>query len=136
MFILCIDRMGLRHTTRVLEKQVDTHRLQNNPDADFVLKMVSRTFKVPVEEIRIGVTRKNERIYAIGFCAYYLHCRFGYGMKQVGTLLRKTEWTCYKYANLIQDLDPKSARDKHYVAWRKLFDKKVQEFLKSKEKNI
>lgn len=131
-FLLAIEEMGNEKTAKALFHERKKCALQNNEDANAVLRIVSRVFKVPVTEITHGVMRKNDRQAAIGFCAYYLHFRFDYEMSMVAHKLNKSQRLCYKYSKQIRDLKTTSKADKKYCAWKRLFDTEISLLLASK----
>lgn len=128
VILLSIERMGVHKTAEALQQHMERVTWVSNPDALFILDMVSVVFKIPAEEIRRGVTRKNERRDAIGFCAYYLNTHLGYSIGQVSWMLMRSEDICYKYAALIRKLNANRTADKKYLQWRKLFDSKVEKY--------
>jgi len=136
LFLLSVQEVGLKDTATVLRHNLDKNAWRSHPDAIFVLQMVAQTFQIPVEEIRSGVTRKNDRRDAIGFCAFILHDRLGHPIEQTAWMLNRSAWICYKYAMLITKLNPEKPADRKYLKWRKLFDAKVEDYKKRQPQKL
>jgi hypothetical protein len=135
-FITSVDEIGLARTAAAIRSELDRHRQQNGDDARFVVAMVGKTFKIPVQEILHGVTRKNERKHAIGFCVYYLHHELQYEMDIVMGMLNKSKWICYKYSKLVHKLSPENQADKKYLHYKKLFDVTMAQRPRKKTKKV
>lgn len=126
----------MERTATALQQNLDRNAWLRHADGLFVLQIVAQTFQIPVDEIRSGVTRKNERRDAIGFCAYLLNKEFGYSVEQIGWMLNRSPWIVYKYAGLVKKLKADRAADRKYINWKKLFCGKIEKYKKSKSLNI
>lgn len=111
-----VEAIGNERTFEILKEAEFQEIKFDNDDAEFVTTKVATAFGIPLHEIIYGFGRKNERKYAIGFCAYYLHYNFGYNMeKDIQYLLKKDLTLCHKYCKLITKLNPRHVHDKKYM---------------------
>ena len=123
----CVSKIGEAKTLELLQGA------QFNVDISDervlkVLDSVSEITNIPIHEILFGSGRKNERKYAIGFCAHYLHSPEYYNMdmEQVKDFLCKNDVViCYKYAKLIGKISPTHISDKQMHEWKKQLDTKL-----------
>lgn len=135
VFLLAVDELGIQKTNKALRVEIKKKKSLTNSDAFFIVSAVAELLEISVEEIYRGTGRKNDRRYAIGFCAYYLHYIFKYPMDEVCYMLRKqNEWTVYKYSLSIKCLNPNHASDQPYIEIKELLDKRVQEHKKQRNK--
>lgn len=79
-----------------------------------VLLEVAGAFGISGDEILHGKGRKNERYYAVGFCAYYLHWIYKFDMEAVAILLEKEISICYKSSYAIKNLNQNHPADDRY----------------------
>ena len=114
-FIASIEELGTTRTASALREERKKHFFRNNQDVQFVLTIISKSFKIPVKEIIDGVGRKNDRHFAIGFCVYYLNVVFGYDIELVAYMLKKSSTICYKYSRDVEALSSSSKPDKKYI---------------------
>jgi hypothetical protein len=110
------EAIGVEKTFTVLKEAEFQEIKFDNEHAEFVITEVAKAFGVPIHEIIYGNGRKNERKYAIGFSAYYLHHEYGYHMdNQVKDFLKKDITLCHKYCKLINKLNPRHIHDQRYI---------------------
>lgn len=137
VFLLSIDKIGIQKTNKALKGEIKKNQSLNNSDATFIVSAVAAIMKITEEEIYGGTGRKNERVYAIGFCAYYLHYVYEYDMEEVQYMLRqKNEWVIYKYSLLIKELNPEHSSDKPFIQIKTLLDQRVKEHRKPRKKKV
>lgn len=131
-----VEAIGNERTFELLKDAEFQEVVIDNEDAKFVIENVGDAFDIPISEIIYGYGRKNERKYAIGFCAFYLHYGYGYNMeKDIQYFLKKDLTLCHKYSKLITKLNPKHVHDRKYIEIKDRLDdilKKEQPETKSK----
>lgn len=111
-----VEAIGNERTYEILKEAEFQEIKFDNQDAEFVTTKVAAAFGIPLHEIIYGYGRKNERKYAIGFCAYYLHYNYGYNMeKDIQHFLKKDLTLCHKYCKLISKLNPRHVHDMKYM---------------------
>lgn len=131
-----IEEIGFDGTIKCLSRAVKISRSKKNPDAVFVVNLVAENLKITPKEIYAGIGRKNNRIYAIGFCAYYLYYICRHDMESIQYMLDKEElWVLYKYSSLIRGLDPKNPNDIPFFELKKVMDPVVRDYYKKNAKN-
>lgn len=135
LFLLSIEEIGIESTALALRQNLDRNAWLSHPDGLFVLRIVAQTFQIPVEEIRSGVTRKNDRRDAIGFCAFLLLKEFNYSVEQIGWMLNRSPWIVYKHALVVKKLRQDQEADRKYLNWKKLFCSKIEKYKKTKSLN-
>jgi hypothetical protein len=132
-----VDKLGIDHTVKTLLGEIKKYQSLHNSDAFFIVSAVSEVLDIPEDEIFYGTGRKNERRYAVGFCAYFLHYVYKYDMEEVRYMLRKdNEWTLYKYSALIEKLNPQHNSDKQFIAIKELLQSRVQDHIKRNKKKL
>lgn len=137
LFLLSIDKIGIKNTNKALRVEIKKYQSLFNSDALFIASAVAEIFEIPVEEIFYGTGRKNDRRYAVGMCAYYLHYIYEYDMEEVCYALRKdNEWAVYKYSQTIKNLNPAHASDRRYIEFKKLMDIRVTGHRKLRKKKL
>lgn len=132
----CVDAIGYEKTLDVLNQAQFQEIKFDNKIVEKVVTLVAKKTGVTVYEILFGSGRKNERKYAIGFCAYYLHSSefFNIEMVEVGALLMRIENSCYKYAKMVTRLKPGYVSDKKFLEIKKELDVELaKESSKSKK---
>lgn len=117
-----VEAIGIDQTDAVL-KQAEYQEVKlANKHVEFVVATVANGFGIPIHEIVVGNGRKNDRKYAIGFAAYYLHFIYNYTMDEVKDFLKKDVTLCHKYLKLVQKLSDRHISDKNYLELKKQFD--------------
>jgi hypothetical protein len=119
-----VEAIGIERTFDIL-KIAELGDIEfNNVHARFVITTVSNAFGIAVHEIVYGTGRKNERKYAIGFCAYYLHVHYDFNMQtDVSHFLNKDVTLCYKYCKPILKLNSNHVSDKKHCEIKEKLDK-------------
>ncbi len=117
-----IEQYGIDGAVKRLNASLSQEVKFDNDDVELVLVTISEKLNIPVAEIIFGNGRKNERKYAIGFCAFYLRNHFHYPTEQIIAFLKKDESICHKYTRLISQLNPHHSHDKKYCELKKEFD--------------
>lgn len=137
LLFLCSKEIGILKTRKVLQGEIKKNQSLTNSDALFIVSAISEELNISEQEIYNGTGRKNDRRYAIGFCAYYLHYVYHYDMQEVQFMLRqKNEWVIYKYSLVIKELNPKHTSDQRYIDIKKSLDIRMsQRRGKKKQKN-
>lgn len=125
-FIASVDELGASRTASALREERKKNFFQNNEDVQFILSIISKSFKIPIKEITDGVGRKNDRHFAIGFCVYYLNTVFGHDIDLVAYMLKKSTTICYKYSRHVEALSSTSKPDKKYIDRKKRLDLKLE----------
>lgn len=120
--LLSIDEIGIARTILNIEAGRKKLVLIGNVHSTVVLQNVSKEFNIEVDEILKGTGRRNDRLYAIGFCAYYLHHIFGYEMEDVVIMLDKDISVCYKYSKVVKNLSPRHSSTKKYLTIKNQLD--------------
>lgn len=115
---------------RRIEIEINRKRtaFRKNNHVKIVLDLVSEAMGVTRDEVISGNGRKNERVIAIGFCAYYLHYIFGYDMaEQVSYMIDQDVWTCYKHSKKIKSLKPSLPNDLKLLQIKEVLDKQIMD---------
>jgi hypothetical protein len=119
-----------------LELNRKRNSFRKNAHVRIVLPLVAGAMGITEQEILNGTGRKNERVIAIGFCAYYLHYVFRHDMEDVQYMIDRDLWTCYKNSNLIKNLKDHLSSDEPFIVIKKLLDKQIMEAIHNlKKKN-
>lgn len=119
------DVIGTEMTIKILRSVRDQNRF-TDANIGFVVKLVADTFGVDINEILFGIGRKNERIYAIGFCTYYLKDHFQIPIEIIKDQLNKNSiQVCYYYYRMIVGLDSKIHSHRKYIDMKSDFDKQI-----------
>lgn len=122
-----VEVFGVDRTTDILKTTRERNYEFSNDDVSFVVTMVATEFQLDINEIIYGNGRKNDRIYAIGFCIHYLKNHFKYPIESIKDQLNKGNFqNCYYYLRFINDLNPKIHTHKKYLGMKSVFDAEVQ----------
>lgn len=111
-----VEAIGNKKTFDILKEAELQEITFDNCDVMLVVTKVAAAFGIPVHEIIYGSGRKNERKYAIGFFAYYLHYHYNYNMQRdIQYFLKKDLTLCHKYLKLISKLNSSHVQDRKYL---------------------
>jgi hypothetical protein len=113
----CVEAIGYENTVEILKKAQSREIKFENKIAEKVITLVAEKTGISVYEILHGNGRKNERKYAIGFCALYLHSPeyFNIDIPEVAALLLKDESSCYRYSKMVTRIKPICTSDKKFL---------------------
>lgn len=127
-----VEAIGVDNTLKTLRQAQFQEVKFDDKRVEAVVTLVSKKTSVPAYEILFGVGRKNERKYAIGFCAFYLHSPsfFNIDMEIVTDFLKKDQNLLYKYSKLVQKLNPNHTNDKKFFDWKRELDSEVNKHAK------
>lgn len=126
-----IEEIGINNVIGCLKREIKKSQAKKNPDAVFIVALVCNNMQLCAKEIYSGKGRKNDRIYALGFCTLYLHHSLCYDMEFVKFMLQKDEeWILYKYSKLIKELDEHNPNDRPFCELKKKMDTEVTEYMR------
>lgn len=117
-----INIVGIEKTIINVTNGLKKENMAEYPCFLTVITEVGKTLDITTKEILYGTGRRNERHYAIGFCAYYLRYIYKCKMEIVTILLEKDESVCYKYSRMIQKLKPQHSADLRYIRFKEALD--------------
>ena len=123
LFIEAIDTIGAEPVATALKAAMSGDVCFDNPLVELVVTTVARKTEIPVCEIINGSGRRNDRRFAIGFCAFYLKDIYHFTPEQIETYLKKDISICSKYAKAVRTLSPKLITDKKYIEYKEYLDK-------------
>jgi hypothetical protein len=131
-----VEKIGYDKTIELLQKAQQGEVSFEDKKVEKVIELVAKSVNISAYEILNGNGRKNERKYAIGFCAYYLHHAqfFSMDMDLVKDHLQKDITTCYTYSNLIKKLNPNHFSTKLFYSMKVELDTLFAELLKQHKK--
>ena len=127
-----IKQIGVKGVTTILQNtRKGAVRISDN-DVDFVVKMVSNHYLIPVEEIISGTNKSLKKRLALGFASYYLNNVFGYTLRDLEKKMKKDKATLSRLNKLIsEELSKKKAS--HYHDANNLFMIKIETYQTNKK---
>ncbi len=128
-------KIGVDKTIEVLKAAQYQHIQIEDSRANFIVDIVSRYMPIPAHEIMFGNGRNNDRKYAIGLCAHYLHSEKYYNipMEEVAVMLQKKSNACYIYAKEIDKLNPRIHHNAKLITIKETLDAMVLADLKNRK---
>jgi hypothetical protein len=128
--LVSVQKVGIAKTiynlSMGLKKESLSKAVKAINDTNIVIHAVADKFDITADEILFGKGRKNERLHAIGFCAYYLHYIYKYEMDDVTVLLNKDISVCYKYSKIVIGLNPGHKSDQIYLGVKVELDNQLK----------
>lgn len=127
-----IKQIGIKGVTTILQNTRKGAVRISDDDVDFVVKMVSNHYLIPVEEIISGTNKSLKKRLALGFASYYLNNVFGYTLRDLEKKMRKDKATLSRFNKWIsQELIKKKAS--HYHDANNLFMIKIETYKNNKK---
>lgn len=126
-----VKQIGLKGVTTILQNSRSGSVTISNEDIDFVVKMVSNHYLIPVEEIISGKNKSVKKRLALGFASYYLNNVFGYTLRELEQKLKKDKATLSRFNKWITE-ELKKKKTSHYHDANNLFMIKIETYKNKK----
>lgn len=84
-----VKNLGVKGVTTLLENARSKTISAVDGDVEFVFKMVSNHYLIPIDEIVNGRSKVFKRRVALAFCIYYLHNNFQYSYSEISPLFKR-----------------------------------------------
>ena len=123
-----IEGLGIDETTKLLVTATDESLNLIDNRVDFVWKMVSLEFKIPISEMINSYSKSTKRKFAIMFGVYYLHGNFGISFGDLKKLYQRDKGLLCRYFHEIKNLKNDDPSAKGLIKYRDRFDLLVSEF--------
>lgn len=98
-----VKHIGIEGVTTILQNTRSGSVTISNEDIDFVVKMVSSHYLIPIEEIISGTNKSVKKRLALGFASYYLNNIFEYKLRELEKMLKKDKATLCRLNNWIKE---------------------------------
>jgi len=129
-----IKQIGLKGVTTILQNSRSGAVTISNEDVDFVIKMVSNHYLVPIDEIISGKNKSVKKRLALGFASYYLNSVFGYTFRELEQKLKKDKATLNRLNKFIS-VELSKKKISHYHDANNLFLIKIETYKNNKKLN-
>lgn len=123
-----VDDLGVETTTKVLQSAQNKTLSLMDKRVEFVLKMVSNEFAMPIEEMINSYSRSTKRKFSIMFGVYYLHGHFDISFGDLNLLYKRDKALLCRYFHIIRNLSKGEPSERALIKYRDKFDLLVTEF--------
>lgn len=130
-----VEGLGIDETTKLLVSGTEDSLNLSDNRVDFVLKIVSVEFKIPIPEMINSYSKSTKRKFAIMFGVYYLHGNFGISFGDLSKLYQRDKGLLCRYFHEIKNLKNNDPSAKGLIKYRDKFDIMVSEYKISNNKN-
>ena len=121
--------LGIDETTKLLMSGQDDSLTLSDKRVEFVFKMVSVEFKIPIEEMISSYSKSTKRKFSIMFGVYYLHGFFKISFGDLQKLYKRDKGLLCRYFHQLKNLSPQKLSDKALIRYRDRFDLLVSDFI-------
>jgi hypothetical protein len=128
-----VKQIGVQGVTTILQNSRSGSVTISDEDVDFVIKMVSNHYLIPIEEIISGTNKSLKKRLALGFASYYLNNVFRYTLRELENKLKKDKATLSRVNKWITE-ELKKKKASHYHDADSLFMIKIETY-KTKKLN-
>jgi hypothetical protein len=99
-----VEVLGVDATTDALKVARTNSLSLQDKRVDFVLKMVSQHYIVPIEEIIYSHKKSTKRMFALKFSVYYLYDVFDFSFTDLKKLFKRDKSLLSRFTKEIKDL--------------------------------
>jgi hypothetical protein len=84
-----VEVLGVEATTDALKCARSNTLTLDDKRIDFVLKMVSKHYMIPIDQIIYSNNKSVIRMFALKFCVYYLYDSFGFSFSELKKIFKR-----------------------------------------------
>lgn len=129
--LTCVKHLGVKGVTTLLENARSKTLSVVDDDVEFVFKMVSSHFLIPIDEIVNSKSKVVKRRIALAFSIYYLHNNFQYSYRELSTLFKRDKSRLSRLNTMIKNEVGKKKSNLHDAKLK--FDFLVNNYINKKE---
>ena len=129
--LTCVKHLGVKGVTTLLENARSKTLSVVDENVEFVFKMVSNHFLIPIDEIVNSKSKVVKRRIALAFCIYYLHNNFQYSYRELCTLFKRDKSRLSRLNTMIKNEVGKKKSNLHDAKLK--FDFLVNNYINKKE---
>jgi hypothetical protein len=129
--LTCVKHLGVKGVTTLLENARSKTLSVVDENVEFVFKMVSNHFLIPIDEIVNSKSKVVKRRIALAFSIYYLHNNFQYSYRELSTLFKRDKSRLSRLNTMIKNEVGKKKSNLHDAKLK--FDFLVNNYINKKE---
>jgi|LakMenE27Jul10ns_1017307.scaffolds.fasta_scaffold01817_2 hypothetical protein len=129
--LVCVKHIGVKGVTTLLENARSKTLSVVDDNVEFVFKMVSGHYLIPIDEIVNSKSKVVKKRIALAFSIYYLHNNFQYSYRELSTLFKRDKSRLSRLNTMIKTEIGKKKSNLHDAKLK--FDFLVNNYLNKKE---
>ena len=123
-----VESLGIDETAKLLASAESSSLSLADKRVEFVLKMISVEFRIPIEEMINSYSKSTKRKFSIMFGVYYLHGSFQISFGDLEKIYKRNKGLLCRYYHQIKKLSHSNSDQKTMVKYRDKFDLIITDF--------